>query len=670
MSHAHSTTRASDAATSRPETGSPRSWTAAEILAAGIGFGLVTGAFEAVAAAIRSGVMHVTVYVGPEAAWLLPLTDGFIFIVLGLALAALGAFWSALRTPRVVLGWFAGFLILALVMLTEKIHIAAEMILAAGLASGVARVLARRADAIRRGLRFGVPAGLGLVVLIGLGQWWRGTGAERRELAGAGPHRPNILLLVLDTVRAWNLSLYGYGRPTTPLLRQWAARGAVFERTLAPAPWTTLSHASMFTGRFPPELSVTWRRRYDGAWPTLADVLRQDGYATAGFAGNYLNLGRGTGLARGFDHYEDYPLEAIQLLRSTSLCFRLLRMDRVKELLGRRRNLAELPAGRGQRGRRGPRGPAGGSLLGEPQAGVRSVPGAAHGAVRSDGRVRRRHHLPRPAGGFAPPRPRRPGPAREHHRRGHVGSRRAVRGARRGDAREQPLPARAARPAHDRGAGSGPRGRVGGLDRLAARSPGDAPRPGRRAGQGDAGAFAGAAPPSRRRRAGDRHPLRLAGLQLSHPGVPALAHPQGADADRGARQPAVHPERRRRGGAVPPGARHLAGPQPRGRPRVPGRAGRLSGSRPGDFLGEPGRAGQVIARAIERHRSPRGAPGRIGPLRPADRASTFLGALLASVTPRSSTSAPPSPGGRPRRAAGGAAARWRSRAGPRAQPPG
>ena len=346
MSHAHSTTRASDAATSRPETGSPRSWTAAEILAAGIGFGLVTGAFEAVAAAIRSGVMHVTVYVGPEAAWLLPLTDGFIFIVLGLALAALGAFWSALRTPRVVLGWFAGFLILALVMLTEKIHIAAEMILAAGLASGVARVLARRADAIRRGLRFGVPAGLGLVVLIGLGQWWRGTGAERRELAGAGPHRPNILLLVLDTVRAWNLSLYGYGRPTTPLLRQWAARGAVFERTLAPAPWTTLSHASMFTGRFPPELSVTWRRRYDGAWPTLADVLRQDGYATAGFAGNYLNLGRGTGLARGFDHYEDYPLEAIQLLRSTSLCFRLLRMDRVKELLGRRRNLAELPAAR------------------------------------------------------------------------------------------------------------------------------------------------------------------------------------------------------------------------------------------------------------------------------------------------------------------------------------
>src|ERR1041384_5961386 len=83
------------------------------------------------------------------------------------------------------------------------------------------------------------------------------------------------------------------------------------------------------------------RSCWDGAWPTLADELRQDGYATAGFAGNYLNLGRGTGLAKGFDHYEDYPLEAIQLLRSTSLCFRLLRMDRVKELLGRRRNLAE-----------------------------------------------------------------------------------------------------------------------------------------------------------------------------------------------------------------------------------------------------------------------------------------------------------------------------------------
>jgi arylsulfatase A-like enzyme len=347
MSHTHSTARDSESPSARSETASLPSWTASEVLAAGLGFGLVAGVVEAVAAGIRWKLMHVTVYMGAEAVWLLPLTDGFIFAVLGLALAALGARWRALRTPRVVLAWFAGLLILAAAMLTEKIHIAAELILAAGLGVGVARVLAPRADAIRRGLRLGVPAGLALVLLIGVGQWRLRAGAEGRDLVGSpgtGPRRPNILLLVLDTVRAWNLGLYGYGRHTTPLLQQWAAKGTLFQRTLAPAPWTTLSHASMFTGRFPPELSVTWQRRYDGAYPTLADLLRQAGYATAGFAGNYLNLGRGTGLAQGFAHYEDYPFEPIQLLRSTSLCFRLLRMDRVKQLLGRRRNIPALPA--------------------------------------------------------------------------------------------------------------------------------------------------------------------------------------------------------------------------------------------------------------------------------------------------------------------------------------
>src|ERR1044071_712431 len=150
MSRTRSTARESDAATTRSETLTLPSWTATEVLTAGLGFGLLTGGVEAVAAAIRSEIMQVTVYVGPEAVWLLPLTDGFIFTVLGLALATLGAGWTALRTPRVVLGWFAGFSILATVMLTEKIHIAAEVILAAGLGVGVARVLAPRADRIRR----------------------------------------------------------------------------------------------------------------------------------------------------------------------------------------------------------------------------------------------------------------------------------------------------------------------------------------------------------------------------------------------------------------------------------------------------------------------------------------------------------------------------------------
>jgi arylsulfatase A-like enzyme len=56
---------------------------------------------------------------------------------------------------------------------------------------------------------------------------------EREALAKlppAPPNAPNVLLIVLDTVRAQNLSVYGYARATTPQLEQLAKTGVVFER--------------------------------------------------------------------------------------------------------------------------------------------------------------------------------------------------------------------------------------------------------------------------------------------------------------------------------------------------------------------------------------------------------------------------------------------------------
>ena len=341
------TTRASKPAPAPPASSAVPPWTASDVLLAGLGFGLLAGVIEAIAAGIRWGVLHLTVYMGPELVWELPVTDGLIFLVVAVPFAALGARWTALRRPRVVLAFFTGLLFFAAILLTEKIHILAEAVLAIGLGVGLARGLAPRGATVRRGLRIGVPVGLMVLLGVGVFQWRLRVTSERRALAGspaAGRAQPNILLLVLDTVRAWNLGLYGYGRRTTPMLQQWAAKGTLFQRALAPAPWTMLSHASMFTGRYPTELSVTWKARYDGAYTTLAETLQRAGYATAGFAGNYQNVGRGTGLAQGFTHYEDYPFAPIQLLRSTSLCFRILRLDRVRALLGRRPTIPLLQA--------------------------------------------------------------------------------------------------------------------------------------------------------------------------------------------------------------------------------------------------------------------------------------------------------------------------------------
>jgi arylsulfatase A-like enzyme len=62
---------------------------------------------------------------------------------------------------------------------------------------------------------------------------------------------PDVLLVVLDTVRADRLSTYGYERPTSIQLDALAQAGVVFEDVTAPASWTWPSHASLFTGTPP-----------------------------------------------------------------------------------------------------------------------------------------------------------------------------------------------------------------------------------------------------------------------------------------------------------------------------------------------------------------------------------------------------------------------------------
>ena len=319
--------------------GAPLRWRFLDIVATAAGFGVVAGLAEVLVHLVRQRSGR-TLFMAPEHVWQVPLADGLVFLALGLvyALVALPIAW--LRAPRIVLGTFGFLSALAVLLLFERIHVAVEVLLALAIGAALARALFSRAAAVRRMLVLGAPAALLLLGLTGLSlHLLRGT-RERRALASLPATlapRPNILLLVLDTVRAWNLGLYGYGRATTPGLREWATRGVVFERTLAPAPWTTLSHAVMFTGRHPTELSVTWDRPLDRTYPTLAEALAAAGYATAGFTANYTQTGRPTGLARGFLHYADYPFEAIAILRRTGLFRRLAGVDRVAELVGRRR---------------------------------------------------------------------------------------------------------------------------------------------------------------------------------------------------------------------------------------------------------------------------------------------------------------------------------------------
>ncbi len=131
---------------------------------------------------------------------------------------------------------------------------------------------------------------------------------EARSRAVLPPIRagaPNVLLIVLDTVRADHLSLYGYHRDTSPRLRTLADRAITFDFARASAPWTLPSHATMFTGRWPHELSVDTDRPLDATHPTLAEHLARHGYLTGGFSANTYYTNAWHAIDRGFAHYED-----------------------------------------------------------------------------------------------------------------------------------------------------------------------------------------------------------------------------------------------------------------------------------------------------------------------------------------------------------------------------
>lgn len=120
--------------------------------------------------------------------------------------------------------------------------------------------------------------------------------------ASTGP-RPNVLIVVIDTLRADRVSCYGYERPTTPHIDALCARGVRFENASSTSSWTVPAHASLFTGLFPILHGATQEHvRLTGSASTLAEILGAHGYATFAASDNPL-VGPGTGLDRGFDTF-------------------------------------------------------------------------------------------------------------------------------------------------------------------------------------------------------------------------------------------------------------------------------------------------------------------------------------------------------------------------------
>jgi arylsulfatase A-like enzyme len=204
------------------------------------------------------------------------------------------------------------------------------------------------------------PAGAALLVLLGsglarLGGWlpWTAGAAlfaaaafvpaawvdartpdlvPRSELPPAPEGAPDVVVIVIDTVRAANVSPYGYTRETAPTLASLAREGALFSDATSPSTWSLPSHASLFTGRYPSSHGAHGENLYlADTYPTLAQVLAARGYETTCFTSNAW-ISDGLGLTRGFAWQDGSWKVTAGAGRNFSFVFRLL--DRVGLLEG------------------------------------------------------------------------------------------------------------------------------------------------------------------------------------------------------------------------------------------------------------------------------------------------------------------------------------------------
>jgi choline-sulfatase len=167
------------------------------------------------------------------------------------------------------------------------------------------------------------------------------AGGEQR-IAGAP-----VVLVVVDTLRADHLGMYGHARPTSPRMDAWVDRGVVFERAFATAPWTLPTFGSIYTGQLPTHHGAgiivhedpddageaVGAMMFDGhtklfaglrpGAPALAAILGEHGYATGAVVNNPF-LGPRFGVARGFQDYDHAAGNDVEMRRADAVVSRAL----------------------------------------------------------------------------------------------------------------------------------------------------------------------------------------------------------------------------------------------------------------------------------------------------------------------------------------------------------
>jgi len=287
-----------------------------------IGFGLAAGfvegaellAFQHINWAAWARELHVS----KQILWISPVVDVLFSLLAAIAIMIISRFKSripALQLLVFVLGFLTAY---DWLRVTNRLYRSACVLLALGVATILLRRLRDREESAAKVFRRSASWLLAALVLIAAGI----EGGTRlheayltARLAPATRDSPNVLVIVIDTLRADHLSSYGYPRLTSPEIDRLAKHGALFENAIAPSSWSLPSHASLVTGRLVYEhgwgnvRQIPWLGWGDSALnglPTLGEALQQRGYRTGAFSANRVYFTSNVGLGRGFTHFEDY----------------------------------------------------------------------------------------------------------------------------------------------------------------------------------------------------------------------------------------------------------------------------------------------------------------------------------------------------------------------------
>ncbi len=257
-------------------------------------------------------------HVSAKILWISPVVDLILFSVLTLGLWMLGLLLKRIGTLQAAIALLTALTVYDWLTVTARLSHLGCLLLAAGVGVAFSRWVGKHEVATLRFLKRTFP----LVVLVGLlafvGIQGGGRLLEARaaaKLPAAAANAPNVLFIVVDTLRADHLSAFGYARSTSPNIDRMASQGVLFQNAVSTSSWTFPSHASLLTGRYQYEHGMDKIRRMSvlggdevslNGLPTLGEALMQKGYRTGAFSANRTYFTRDLGFGPGFIHFEDY----------------------------------------------------------------------------------------------------------------------------------------------------------------------------------------------------------------------------------------------------------------------------------------------------------------------------------------------------------------------------